>query len=57
MKPTRAEAIKKGLVKYHGKPCKKCGGTARYTLNSACVACQFSRVEKERQEIREARSA
>lgn len=57
MKPTRAEAIKQGLVKYHGKPCKKCGGTARYTLNSACVACQFSRVEKERQEIREARSA
>jgi len=25
--------------RYHGKPCKKCGGTERYTSNRTCVPC------------------
>lgn len=35
----RANAIFLGERTYHGKPCKKCGATERYTKGSACVAC------------------
>mgnify|MGYP003334960089 CR=1 FL=1 len=39
MKSTREKAAQKGDPKYHGAPCKKCGGTERYTSNAACVEC------------------
>jgi hypothetical protein len=35
----RIQAAKNGQRKYTGKPCKACGETLRYTINSACVAC------------------
>jgi hypothetical protein len=35
----RFEAARKGLNKYTGKPCPKCGGTERYVINAGCVAC------------------
>lgn len=57
MKTSRQEAIAKGLIKYHGKPCKNCGTDEKYTLNGACVACQAGHVKKQRDKIREARSA
>lgn len=29
---------------YHGKPCKKCGGTERYACNNRCVVCSKAAV-------------
>lgn len=28
---------------YHGRPCKRCGGTLRYTRSCACMACQCNK--------------
>ncbi len=28
---------------HHGKPCKRCGGTERYSGSSSCVVCQKTR--------------
>ncbi|EJN5909426.1 hypothetical protein ABE356_000218 [Escherichia coli] len=28
---------------YHGKPCKRCGGTARYTNSRGCMHCHSTR--------------
>ncbi len=39
MESPRITAAKQGQRKYTGKPCKTCGSTERYTINSACVAC------------------
>jgi hypothetical protein len=33
------EARSLGEHYYHGRPCKRCHGTWRYTCNSDCVAC------------------
>lgn len=37
---TRKEAIARKYLYYKGRPCKKCGGTTRYTSSSNCVPCQ-----------------
>ncbi len=39
MESPRIQAARQGQRKYTGKPCKACGETLRYTINSACVAC------------------
>lgn len=39
MTSPRVVAAKKGERKYHGKPCKTCGGTERYVINAGCVSC------------------
>lgn len=39
MDSPRIEAAKKGEKRYQGKPCKTCGGTERYTVNTGCVQC------------------
>jgi DnaJ-class molecular chaperone len=38
-KSPRQAAIEGGFTVYDGKPCRKCGGTRRYTLIAACTAC------------------
>ena len=40
------KGIKKGAAKrpkYHGKPCRHCGGTLRYRLDRRCVHCGDAR--------------
>ena len=53
MNSPRLEAAKNGERRYQGKPCKKCGDTLRYTINSACVACTLKAKEKDASTIRE----
>ena len=36
-----------GSVLYHGKPCKKCSSTIRYTLSSNCKKCDKERSQSE----------
>lgn len=52
MNSPRIEAAQNGERRYQGKPCKKCGGTLRYTINSACVACALKAREKDVQNIK-----
>lgn len=47
MESPRIQAARKGERKYTGKPCKACGETLRYTINSACVACTNRAKERE----------
>src|SRR5437867_3211107 len=35
----KAQAIKDGLKRYEGKPCKKCGTTLRHVSNGCCIVC------------------
>ena len=35
---------------YHGKPCKRCGGTLRYTRNRGCVECLKTAKQRRRTE-------
>ena len=53
MESPRIQAARKGERKYQGKPCKKCGETLRYTINSACVACTLKAKEKDASAIKE----
>lgn len=39
----RATAIINGDTFYHGKQCKRCGGTLKYTKAKQCVACYKAR--------------
>lgn len=40
----RAEARLRGEKYYsNSKPCEKCGGRKRYTVNTACVSCAVAR--------------
>jgi uncharacterized OB-fold protein len=48
----RIQAAKQGQRKYTGKPCKACGETLRYTINSACVACTNRAKEKDASNIK-----
>lgn len=41
-KKPRMEAAQRGETKFHGKPCRRCGGTERYVCSSNCIACQKS---------------
>lgn len=45
-KPTRAQAKEQGAKIYTGRPCKKCGGTTRYTASGNCKACDMERLRK-----------
>lgn len=40
---TRQQAIETEAPRYHGKPCKGCAATERYTSNGKCVACSVER--------------
>ena len=39
MESPRIEAARKGLRRYEGRMCPKCGGTERYVINNGCVSC------------------
>lgn len=41
---------------YHGKACKRCRGTERYTIGSSCVVCQRAKVAEGAQLLRAARA-
>ncbi len=34
---------------YHGKPCKKCGGTLRFISNTECVYCRQENRKRSRE--------
>lgn len=36
---TLKHARRRGLIRYTGTPCRRCGSRVRYTCNSSCVAC------------------
>jgi hypothetical protein len=36
----RQVAIAAGETRYQGRPCRRCGGTERRTINGGCVACR-----------------
>jgi hypothetical protein len=37
---------------YHGRPCKKCKGTLRYTSTRNCIPCQRKNVSRYHAEVR-----
>lgn len=39
----REQALQRGLKRYIGGLCKKCGGTERYTADCKCVGCKQGR--------------
>jgi hypothetical protein len=39
----RAAALAAGAARYEGAPCKRCGGTLRFTRSYSCVACTRAR--------------
>lgn len=39
----RQEAIAVGSPRYHGRPCRTCGGTERYTAHCECCCCARTR--------------
>jgi len=49
----RRAAAERGKIRYHGGPCRKCGGTERYTSSGACVHCVNEQAKAYREEIRE----
>lgn len=49
---SREQAIQNGEIKYVGKPCKRCGGTVRYTRNAGCVNCEITRAIERQQRLR-----
>lgn len=53
MESPRIIAAKAGQRKYTGKPCKACGATLRYTINSGCVACTLKAREQDSKNVRE----
>ncbi len=50
MKSNRQLAIAAGEKRYHGRPCKHCHETLKYTGNGACVICMTASSKKWRQE-------
>lgn len=42
----RLDAAKSGQSKYEGKPCRRCGGTTRWTINCTCVRCSNIRTKE-----------
>lgn len=53
-KKPRMEAAQSGQRKFHGKPCRKCGGTERYVCSSNCIACQKAQSNVYHTKVREA---
>ncbi len=49
----RTEAATKGEPFFQGRPCKRCGGTLRYTSNRNCVPCQKMHAERDHQAVRD----
>lgn len=45
----RKEAYEKGLKTYHGRRCRNCRGTEKYTSIGQCIKCRIVRI-KHRQE-------
>lgn len=54
-KTPRMDAARRGETKFHGKPCRRCGGTERYVCSSNCIACQKSVSNRYHTKVREAR--
>lgn len=50
----RELAARNGENTYHGLPCKTCGNTKRYTINSTCVNCVSERAKIRVKQRREA---
>lgn len=50
----RRLAAAKGLKRYLGGPCKKCGGSERFTSNRGCVVCSSNNHSKWRMDNHEA---
>lgn len=48
----RIEAARKGEKRYQGKPCKACGCTERYTVNTGCVQCAAKSAKKNADSIK-----
>jgi len=42
----QAEAQAAGLIRYNGKPCKKCSSTERYARNGNCAPCTVATAKK-----------
>lgn len=38
---TRSQALAEGRSTYEGRPCKRCGGTKRYTSNFHCIRATY----------------
>lgn len=53
---SRPEALKRGLIFYHGRPCKYGHGTKRYVSRRACVQCDRNYWTSVPAEIRNERS-
>jgi hypothetical protein len=48
----RQISIQNGEKKYHGKPCKNCGSTLKYTCGMHCVECLLKRNDNKRKTIK-----
>ena len=53
MQHPRRSALLSGETHYHGKPCRKCKSTLRYTLSADCVACSRKRATEVKRQERE----
>jgi len=53
MDTPRKKAALEGSTRYHGKPCKKCGGTERLTSTGACIPCSRVHCRRQHAQIRE----
>jgi uncharacterized paraquat-inducible protein A len=51
MDTPRLAASKAGKSRYHGQPCKRCGGTERQTRNATCVVCHKLYAQRYRKKI------
>jgi len=49
----RKTAATLGQVRYHGRPCKRCGGTERLTSTGACIPCSRKQARSSQDKIRE----
>jgi hypothetical protein len=54
-KGNREKAVVAGDVRYHGKPCKVCGETEKYTLNGGCCACAKRKCKEGQDRVRRLR--
>lgn len=52
METPRMKAARKGLRRYDGNPCRRCGGTERYVINNGCVVCSSRSKEQSTAKIR-----
>lgn len=50
---SRMSAAKGGRVRFIGNPCKRCGGTVRYTSAGQCVECAYATAQAQHNLIRD----